>query len=292
LANRQYGIVSIGQLSRLGYSQDAVKRAVVFGRIHRLHHGVYAVGHTNLSDHGWCLAGALACGPGALLSHYSAAWLWGIWKGRPLPVEVTGPVRRAPRGRLVVHHSVALTEADRALQEDIPVTAVPRTLLDLAARDRRGRLRRYMERAEELDLLDLQATHELLDRTKGHHGWGRLRRAAAFYEPPPFFTRSTFELRVVAAVLEAGLPQPSVNCSAHGYELDLYWPERRFAVELDTYGTHGTHEAFERDRLRAEDLLVHGIAMTRVTDVRFHREPDAVIARVKHLLEGRPYLPM
>jgi very-short-patch-repair endonuclease len=67
----------------------------------------------------------------------------------------------------------------------------------------------------------------------------------------------------------------------------MYWEEQRLAVELDTYRTHGTHEAFERDRVRAEDLLVHGIVMTRVTDVRFRREPDAVIARVKRLLEER-----
>ncbi len=149
-----------------------------------------------------------------------------------------------------------------------------------------------MERAEELRLLDLKAIHELLDRTRGHHGWGRLRRAAAFYAPSPFVTRSNFERRFLAAVVAAGLPRAAVNFNAHGYELDMYWPERRFAVELDTYGTHGTHEAFERDRVRAEDLLVHGVAITRVTDVRFHREPDVVIARVERLLAARPHLPM
>lgn len=167
------------------------------------------------------------------------------------------------------------------------MTSVPRVLLDLAARDRKGRLRGYMERAEELDLLDLRAVHEILDRTRGHHGWGRLRRAATFYEVPAEFTRSRFERRFLAAVKSGGIPRPTVNCNRHGYEIDVYWEEQRFAVELDSYGTHGTHEAFERDRQRAEDLLVHGIAMTRVTDVRFLREPDAVIARIKRLLQER-----
>jgi very-short-patch-repair endonuclease len=182
---------------------------------------------------------------------------------------------------------VALTDADRALVDNIPATAVPRVLLDLAACDRRGKLRGYMERAEELKLLDLREVHDLLDRTRGHHGWGRLRRATAFYAVPAEFTRSRFERRFLAAVKADGLPHPAANCNQHGYELDMYWEEQRFAVELDTYGTHGTHEAFERDRVRAEDLLVHGIAMTRVTDVRFYREPDAVIARLRRLLEER-----
>jgi hypothetical protein len=178
------------------------------------------------------------------------------------------------------------TAADYAIEDNIPATSVPRVLLDLAARERRGRTRKFMERAEELGLLDIPAVHELLDRTKGHHGWGHLRRAAAFYAPPPF-TRSGFERRFLNAVLAAGLPRPSVNFNYAGYELDMYWAEQRFCVELDTFGTHGTHEAFERDRERAEDLLVHGIAMIRVTDARFDREPDVVIARVAQLLAER-----
>lgn len=167
------------------------------------------------------------------------------------------------------------------------MTAVPRVFLDLAARDRKGRLRGYMERAEELGILDLREVHDLLDRTRGHHGWGRLRRAAAFYEVPAEFTRSRFERRFFAAVVAAGLPRPAVNYVRHGYELDMYWEAQRLVVELDTFKTHGTHEAFERDRQRSEDLLLHGIATTRVTDVRFYREPDAVIARVAQLLAER-----
>lgn len=143
-----------------------------------------------------------------------------------------------------------------------------------------------LERSEELKLFDLGAVEDLLDRTRGHHGWGRLRRAIALYQPPPF-TRSGFERRFFEAVLRAGLPRPATNFVEVGFELDVYWPQYRFAVELDVYATHGTHGAFERDRLRQEDLKVAGIEMTRVTDVRFHREPGAVLARVAQLLEDR-----
>jgi hypothetical protein len=174
------------------------------------------------------------------------------------------------------------------MERGIPVTALPRTLLDLAATGRFHRLRRALERSEELKLFDLGTVESLLDRTRGHHGWGRLRRAIALYRPVPF-TRSEFERRFLAALLAAGLPRPATNYVEAGFELDVYWPERRFAVELDTYATHGTQASFERDRLRQEELKLAGIEMTRVTDVRFHREPAAVFGRLSRLLGQRSY---
>jgi hypothetical protein len=287
LAERQHGVVSIRQLTEpLGYSKSSVSRDVRSGRLHRLHPGVYAVGHTNLSPHGECLAAVLACGPDALLSHYSAGWLWGISKLAPAPFHVTGPIARKPRLPLRIHRSRCLVPEDRDVNEGIPVTAVPRTLLDLAAAVRFDLLRRMVERSEELKLFDLGPVESLLDRTRGHHGWGRLRRAIALYQPVPF-TRSGFERRFLQAVLRAGLPRPATGFVEAGCELDFYWPEERFAVELDVYGTHGTRAAFERDRLRQEDLKLGGVEMTRVTDVRFHREPAAVLERVALLLEKR-----
>jgi very-short-patch-repair endonuclease len=143
-----------------------------------------------------------------------------------------------------------------------------------------------VERAEDLELFDLRAVEELLDRTIGHHGQGRLRRAIALYRPSSF-TRSTLEKRFLELCLKAGLPQPRTNFVVHGFELDCYWPEFRFAVELDVFETHGTRAAFERDRLRQEDLLLHGIAMTRVTGPRLEREPREVIRRVARLLGQR-----
>lgn len=251
-----------------------------------MHRGVYAVGHTRISLHGECLAAVLACGPGALLSHESAGWLWGISKMRPAPFAVTTSIPRKPRPPIRIHRSRVLTASDRDLLEGIPVTALPRTLLDLAAVVRFERLQRVLERSEELRLFDLGPVEELLGRAGGHPGAGRLRRAISLYQPPPF-TRSQFERRFLAAVLEAGLPRPATNFVEAGFELDVYWPEERFAVELDTYATHGGHGAFERDRLRQEELLLAGIGMTRVTDVRFASDPEAVIERVARLLARR-----
>lgn len=166
------------------------------------------------------------------------------------------------------------------------MTALPRTLLDVAATVRFDWLEKMVERSEDLGLFDLRAVEDLLARTVGHHGHGRLRHAIALYRPMSF-TRSGLEKRFLELCLEAGLPQPHTNYVEQGFELDCYWPEFRFAVELDVFETHGTRAAFERDRKRQEDLLLAGITMTRVTGPRLEREPDQVIERVARLLRQR-----
>ena len=166
------------------------------------------------------------------------------------------------------------------------MTSLPRTLLDLAASVRFDWLERMVERSEELELFDLREVESLLARTTGHHGHKRLEKAIALYKPSSF-TRSGLERRFLGLCLEAGLPRPRTNYVEEGYELDCYWPEYRFAVELDVFETHGTRAAFERDRKRQEDLLLAGIGMTRVTGPRLEHAPEKVIRRVAHLLEQR-----
>lgn len=221
LAGRQHGVVSVRQLtSRLGYSEAAVSRAVAAGRLHRLHRGVYAVGHPNVSLHGRCLAAVLTCGPDALLSHRSAAWLWGLSRGGPAPFAVTSPVPRRPRPPIELHHSRVLAPEDRALVEGVPVTALPRTLLDNAASASPGQLARMVERSEELGLFDLGPLDSLFARAAGHPGCGRLRGAIEGYRPVSF-TRSRLEARFLELVLAAGLPQPHANFVVVGFELDF-----------------------------------------------------------------------
>ena len=264
----------------------AVSRAAAASRLHRLHQGVYAIGHTNLTQQGHCLAAVLAAGPDALLSHRSAGWLWGIWRSSPAPYEVTTPISRRRKPPLIVHYARHLQAEDRATCEGIPVTAVPRTLLDLAASVRQWQLGRCLERAELLELFDLPKVEQLLGRTKGHRGHGHLRRAIGLYREPDF-TRSGLEARFLDLIREAGLPRPSTGFNVEGYELDVFWQRERFAVELDTYSTHGGHAAFEGDRLRQEDLMLVGIEMTRVTGHRLEREPQRVVERVARLLSQR-----
>jgi transcriptional regulator with AbiEi antitoxin domain of type IV toxin-antitoxin system len=223
----------------------------------------------------------------AVASHGSAAYLWGLYGYAPERIDVTAPLRRRAKREFVVHFSSILAPEDRVEQEGIPVTSVARTLLDLAIRATLAQLERLLERAEELELLDLRKVEDVLDRAGGHRGRGRLRKALTLYQPDPTFTRSRFEKQFRRLVVRAGIPTPSMNFSAHGYELDAYWPELRFTVELDLFETHGSRAAFERDRLRQEELKLLGIEMIRVTKPRLDHEPEAVIRNLAALLERR-----
>jgi hypothetical protein len=285
LAGRQLGVVSSRQLENLGYSKDAIWKAAISGRLHQVQHGVYAVGHTSLTGEGRCLAAVLSCGDGALLSHRSAAWLWGMTTQLRMPVEVTSPSPRRTRDALRVHSAQALLAEDRDSSNGIPVTAVPRTLLDYAAVDPRY-LGWALDRAERRGLIDLVAIDVLLSRSVGFRGVARLREALRIFRTPAF-TRSGLERRFLALLGNAGLPRPSINCFVAGYELDAYWPTERFAVELDTYDYHGGHTPFEEDRLRQEDLKLAGIEMTRITGIRMDREPKSVADRLRRLLAQR-----
>jgi very-short-patch-repair endonuclease len=285
LATQQHGVVSTHQLSKLGYSPSSAAKAAKAGRLRRIHRGVYVVGHESLSWEARCLGAVLAAHP-AVASHLSAGWLWGLLRKRPGTIHVTAPAARRAKRAFVVH-SADLPPRDRTVQRDIPVTSLARTQLDLAAMVSMSRLERLLERSEERGNFDLVALDDLLARTSGHPGHGRLRAALAIYREDPAFVRSKLERRFLSLVRKAGLPTPSMNLNVAGYELDAYWEPERFAVELDVYETHGSHAAFERDRLRQEDLKLKGVEMIRVTGPRLDGEPEAIVARVAAHLELR-----
>jgi hypothetical protein len=285
LADQQHGVVSARQLRRLGYSRSVMADAAVVGQLHRIHRGVYAVGHRRLNWHGRCLAAVLACAP-AYASHASAGWIWGLLRYPPGTIDVTAPTRRHSKAAIRLHHA-RLDVCDCTKREGIPVTSLARTHLDLAVKLSPLRIARVLERSEELRLFDLTAFEELLSRVTHHPGVTPLRDALAIYRPDPAFTRSGVERHFLELVKSAGLPAPAMNCNVAGMELDAYWEAERFAVELDVYETHGTRAAFERDRLRQEDLLLAGIEIDRITGPRLEREPERVVERLGRLLAQR-----
>lgn len=285
LATVQHGVVSTRQLAGIGYTRSSASKAHGVGRLRRLYRGVYAVGHERLTWEGRCLAAILACAP-SVASHLSAAWLWGLVRNRPQTMYLTVPTKRRPKPGIALHR-VELPDIDITWVDGIPVTSVPRTFLDLAATSPPERFERVLRRAEELRLFDLVPIDELLGRSQGHRGAGKLRHALAIYRDEPAFTRSGLERQFLKLVRKFGLPAPSMNFVVAGFELDAYWEAERFAVELDIYETHGTHDAFERDRLRQDDLLLIGVEMIRVTGPRLSREPKATIERVAAHLERR-----
>jgi very-short-patch-repair endonuclease len=286
LAERQHGVVAARQLVALGYSRNAIAHAKALGRLRHIRRGVYAVGHRPATWHSRCLAAVLSRGSNAVASHRAAAWIWGLIGHRPDSLDVTVPVRRRHANPDLRPHYAALVDADLDVREGIPVTAVPRTLLDLSTILKPQRLDAAIERSEELRLFDLPAVDDLLSRVRSHPGAGRLRRALDLYRPPPF-TRSGLERRFLELVRRERLPTPATGHNVAGYELDVYWEPERFAVELDVYETHGSRRSFERDRVRQEELKLHGVEMIRVTGPRLGREPDLVMRRVTALLAQR-----
>lgn len=290
LARGQHGVVSIRQLEkRFGFSRDAVGTAVRSGRLFPVHRGVYATTPAELSLFGQCLAAVLAVGPGSLLSYWSAGWLWGLLGRSPRPFHVTAPGPRRLRDRppVRVHRARNLVDADRRLEEQIPVTAPARTYLDLAEVVEPRRLPKLLKRGEELKILDADEVYACCARSPGHKGAKPLTVALGRYRPEGRVVRSDPERDFLDLIGSAGLPLPATNYIVGAYELDAYWPAAGLAVEIDAFATHGTRVSFEADRERDAELAAIGITVVRITESRLAAEPDAVAAQVGALLSAR-----
>jgi len=288
VAGRQHGLVDRGQLLALGLTAGAIGHRLSLGRLHRVHLGVYAVGHPAVSRRGRWLAAVLACGSDAVLSHRSAAALWGLSPTARADADVSTTVgRRHSRPRIAVHRVRALPPADRSVVDGIPVTSVARTLLDLADVVSPQVLQRALETAERERRLDLRALDELCARSPGRHGLRGLRRALAAFDPAAAETRSELERQFLARCRTAGLPPPAVNTHVAGFEVDMAWPAKRLVVELDGHAFHANRQAFERDRVRDAALQLEGFRVIRVTHRRLHDHPETVMATVRELLDGR-----
>jgi hypothetical protein len=231
------------------------------------------------------MAAVLASSP-SVASHFSAGWLWGLMQSRPGTLHVTSRTGRRAQ-RAFVTHRADLTPTDLARRDGIPVTSLARTILDLAVDSRERTVSRYIRRADEEKLFDLWAMNDLLARTKGHRGQAKVRAALEIYDETPVFTRSDLEKRFYEVVIAAGLPAPAMNYVVAGYEIDAYWADHRFGVELDIFETHGSRLSFEEDRERDDELLLAGIETTRVTGPRLAREPGAVVDSVRRHLARR-----
>ncbi len=290
LASRQHGVVSIRQLEqRFGYSAEAVRKQVAGGRLHRVDHGVYAVGYAELSAHGECLAAVLAVGPGSLLSYWSAGWLWGLIDGlrEPFHVTATGPRRLRVREPVQVHRARNLVNADRRFEEGIPVTSPGRTYLDLAEVANPRRLPGLFRRGEDLKIFDADEILACCERSRGHRGAKPLRTALAKHRPSVRVFRSGPERRFLALVEASGLPLPATNYIVGAYELDAYWPAASLAVEIDAFGTHGSPASFESDRERDAEFAAIGITVVRITESRLDDDPAGVAQQVSRLLARR-----
>jgi hypothetical protein len=212
------------------------------------------------------MAAVLACGEGAALSHRSAASLWELRQTDRRDIDVTvGSRAGRSRAGITVHRSSTLTPDQVTTRNGIPVTTVARTLLDLTdVLDRRG-VRRAVEQSERRHRFDLAAVKAVLAQANGRRNAGVLADAVRIYDPDSALTRSELEDAFSELCKAAGVPPPSVNDEVEGFEVDFSWPGHDLVVELDGHDTHGTREAFERDRRRDQVLTVAGRRVIRFT---------------------------
>lgn len=287
LAGRQHGVVAYGQLRRLGLSARAIEYRLRTGRLHRLHKGVYAVGHAAVTAEGRAFAAVLACGPGAVLSHWSAAWLWGLLRRPPDRAQVTAAGDRQHRPGIRVHRVKGLHPHDVRRHQRIPVTSVARTLLDIAADAKPRQLTRAVNQADRRGRLNRRAVHELLERNPRRSGSRALRAAIAMVDPSTRRTRSDLEAAFLGLLRRRRIEPPLVNAIVEGHEVDMYWPRQRLIVELDFYDYHRTPGEFATDRLRDAVLKTKDHEVLRVPDAWLERDPDAVADTVEELLRRR-----
>lgn len=197
------------------------------------------------------MAATLALGATALLCLHDAGAHWELRASSASWVHVTIPSRtgRKPRPGIHIHRPLSLPDADRATHRGIPVTSVPRTLIDLAEVLPAAALARAIEQADALRLLDLVGLREALARQPRRRGSALVASAIDGYRVD-VITRSELEARLLVLCTQHGLPAPAVNARVHGYEVDFLWPANRVIAETDGRRHHATHAAFERDRAR------------------------------------------
>jgi len=283
LAARQHGVVTRQQLTELGLGPTGVRARLRTRRLIALHRGVYAVGHARLRREGRWYAAVLACGPGAVLSHADAAAMWQIRASSSPSIHVTVPSRNGRKRRpgIRIHRPRRLAPEEVTAIDGIPVTTVARTLLDLADVLKGQGLKRAIDEADYLRLLDMTSLTAVVDRNPGR----RAARLLALAKAPAERTRTQLEARALGIVERHELPKPKVNHPLLGYEIDLLWPEAKLAVELDGYGAHGTRKAFQADRERDRRLIAAGYRPIRFTNEDL-KDGSAVARELRRLLRS------
>jgi very-short-patch-repair endonuclease len=233
------------------------------------------------------MAALLAMGPGAALSHRSAAALWGIWgEGRRRTVEVILPTRhgRNRRTGIRIHRPEILPPDEITEHEGFSVTSPARTILDLATVLRGRELERAIDEAAPLCTRDELMAVGRLARRPGSRG---LIAALQVHEVGSTATNSELEERFLMLCRRRALPQPEVNVPLLDYVVDFLWRDARLVAELDGLATHGTRSAFESDRDRDGRLAVAGYRVVRFTWRDVTRRPAVVVDRVRRLLNAQ-----
>jgi very-short-patch-repair endonuclease len=279
LARKQGGVVSREQLLGLGFSSKGIEWRLARGRLSRVMPGVYAVGRSELGPKGRWMAAVLAAGPGAALSHSSAAAFWGFGKERRGGVEVSAPTssgRRRPGIRL--HRRPCLHQDDITVHQDMPVTTPIRTLVDLAAVLPAISLERAVNETDKLNGPNPEALRTALERYRGQRGVAKLR---TLLDRRTFrFSDSDLEIWFRPLARAAGLPEPLTKRWVNGFEVDFFWPDLGLVVETDGLRYHRTPSQQSRALRRDQTHTATGLTPLRFSHEQIKFEPDYVRANL------------
>ncbi len=278
----QKGYVVREQLLAAGLSRSAIGHRLRHGRLHERYRGVYAVGLPSADPLGGEMAAVLLFRGHAVLSHRSAAKVWGILGTEEDHVTVT-VVGRDHRSRpgLTVHRAKTLDRSDIRLRHGLPVSSPARTVIELASEVSGEELEKAIAEARVKRLLSDQELRRAAQRASGRRGAGRVLR---LLEEGVAYTRSKAERRMLALLRKAQLPIPRTNVRLCGYQADFFWAEQRLIVETDGYQFHSHRRAFEHDRKRDQVHVAAGYRVIRITWWQLRDEPLAVLARVAQAL--------
>lgn len=271
MAAEQWGVVDNADLRACGLSANAVTSRVRNCRLHRIHPGVYSLGHAALSLNARFLAAVKATG--GVLSHRSAAVMWKLflWDESWLPeVTVTTSGTRHVPG-VIVHRTRRPLEIVQF--DGIPVTTAARALVDLSHTMSFEPLRRAVREAMALKRVKLR---ELAGGSK------KLREIVSDGYVP---TRSEFEDAVHDLCKAAGFAPPDVGklvtIGGKRVRPDFRWPQQRLILEADGAQWHDHRLAREDDAARQARLEAAGERVVRVRWRQLIEEPRQTIARLE-----------
>jgi very-short-patch-repair endonuclease len=276
-ASRQKGAITTEQLLALGLSRTAVAYRVRIGRLHRIHRGVYLVGHDVPPPLAYEQAALLACGESSFLSYRTAGRLFDVLEGEgPIEVTVLGD-RRVPE--LHIHTSVRLERRDTTRRDGLRVTTIARTLLDCAEVLDAGELERAVESAFAQGRVSERQLRAILARSPGRHGRAQL-AALLDYRGDDGYTLSLAEDLMRRLQRAARLPRFKANAKVGPYRVDFLFPNERVIVEVDSWAHHSSRKSFESDRRRWDDLQAMGYRVVAITWTMLRHEPQATVARI------------
>jgi len=284
IASARHGVVTRAELLSAGVSRQEIASRLQSGGLIRVHRGVYRVGHRAPSIEASYLAAVLAAGEGALLSGRAAAHLLGLTKGTTPPPEVITRTQRRIEG-VTTHRSRTLNARDATTVRGIPVTTVPRTLVDIASDLSLNALARACHEAGVRYDTTPKAVEAILTRRPNNPGAKKLRRVI---HGDVKVTLSKLEARFLELLRDAGLPLPETNRPAGGRRVDCRWPEHQLTVELDGYRFHNSRFSWEQDRHREREARARGDDFRRYTWSDVAENPTQMLRELVSAMPAPP----